>query len=221
MTDLHAIFRAVGNGRWQTYSRPESIYVAGESLEAARREFLAAAEFHFDDEWQQVTLFEHVEHEASPGVYIRTSIDDKTAARDRTAEIVRRSLGVPEATAIIRAQALESSTGGVVFVCCESDDRIRWLSGQLGRADAVQVVAPLGGQGIWWMPLAAPAKEVPASESETLAQAGLGGADALVGQLPAVAQKYAERAEWARREVAAALDGGAAFSPALPTLVAA
>lgn len=193
MIDLHVIFREVTAKQWEAYSRPASIYAGGRSLDEARDEFLRAAEFHFEDDWPSICVLEHTEREAAPGIFMRTALDRFLRQRERVADVLRASLRLPTQLAVTRAQALESSTGDIVFVCCMPDDRISWLSDQLGRTDAVQVSAPFGDDGLWWMPLAAPLAEVPPGEAETLADAGLDGDDARVADLVEAARRYDAR----------------------------
>lgn len=194
MSDLHAIFRLNAlDGTWDAYSRPTSVHAGGRSLDQARDEFLRAAAFHFDGDWTTVTVVEHTEREIASGVFVRIARDRHVRERERTADVLRASLTVGSQLETTRSGALESSTGDVVFVSCVPGDRLVWLADQLARTDAVQVCAPVGDNMVWWMPLASPHADVPPNESETLADAGLGGHDATVADLLPAAREFQDR----------------------------
>lgn len=193
MSDLHAIFRQTAPDHWEAYSRPVSIHAAGPTWDQARDEFLRAAEFHFDDDWPEVSIVHHIEREAVPGVWVRTALDRYSMQREHVADALRHSLSIDDQLRYTLASALESSTGDIVFVCCVPGDRLSWVSDQLARTDAFQVAARLQGQMYWWMPLAAAASTKATEDSETLLEAGLTGPEATVADLVPIAVEYQSR----------------------------
>lgn len=181
--ELHVVYRHVGPSSWEAYSRPVSIHSDGRTLEDARDEFAAAAEFHFAGQWNSIVTLEHIERQVAPGVFVRTAIDRHLLDRDQVMKVLRASLTVPAQVELLENSGVPiASTGDVVFVACVDSDPMPWLASQLGRADAFQVACLRGSNAVWWMPLASAGADL-TIESESLAEAGLSSPTSTVADL--------------------------------------
>ena len=198
-TTLHAIYRldmALGRPGWSSYSMPHAVYVAADTLDEARSEFLAAARWALDD-LDGITVVEHIEKPSPvPGLWIRTALDQRVLQRDAVVDAIESALRSPKDRDEI-ACGPQAATGDVVIIACTPADTLGWVSAQVGHTDEVYVAARVSDIAVWTQLIAgnrtATAGEDRSESLAPLIEQGFTVSDLMQQQVPTVSRRLIAR----------------------------
>lgn len=186
MTFLHCVLRGPadgGEGAWETYSAPISVYAGGRTRQEAEANWRAAAAFHFDDEWPQIDVVVHLEREIADGIYARTAFDQRAYERIEGAGVLRAALTVPAQLRQLDRSAEYAATGDIVCAVCVPEDRMDWVSSQMTASESILVGVATVANMFWWTALSGHQAISERKAAGTLGELGLTGPEATVSDL--------------------------------------
>lgn len=172
-TTLHVVYReertSDGQTSWYSYSYPDGVYAASESLSDLREQFRDVLSSSVGT-GVALTLVEHVERAVAPGVFVRVAVDRETLDREYVASSLRVSFDQPAHRPDI-GQFITSG-GDAVVVCCLAADPLAWVFEQMSDEDAVYVAMAVSEIGVCHSAIAGPGAVPPLQVGETLGDLG-------------------------------------------------